>query len=275
MVAPGNTVPVIVKKKRKAQASAHHGGAWKVAYADFVTAMMAFFLLMWLMNATTEKQRKGLSDYFNPSIPINRISGGGEDALDGASLFAEEQRAHNGYGGTAHERGGTGVATTGAAEEAALAELARAVEKALFDRGGESRTMEQMLRHVVTRVTDEGLVIELFDLPDAALFKGDGDLPQPVTVALSGMLAEVLAIVSNNIAVNGHLRRYPLPMAVPPGWELSSARAGVIRNLLQEAGLPAPRFQRVTGFADRKPVARDPSVQRNNRIEIVLLRHDR
>ncbi|MCW8842218.1 MAG: chemotaxis protein MotB, partial [Rhodobacteraceae bacterium] len=70
-----NASPVIIKRKKIVAAEGHHGGAWKVAYADFVTAMMAFFLLMWLLNATTEKQRKGIADYFNPNIPINRISG--------------------------------------------------------------------------------------------------------------------------------------------------------------------------------------------------------
>ena len=67
--------PTIIKRKKVVKADGHHGGAWKVAYADFVTAMMAFFLLMWLLNATTEEQRKGISDYFSPTIPISRISG--------------------------------------------------------------------------------------------------------------------------------------------------------------------------------------------------------
>jgi chemotaxis protein MotB len=67
--------PIIVKRK-KIIAGGHHGGAWKVAYADFVTAMMAFFLLMWLLGATNEKQRKGIADYFNPTIPVNKVSGG-------------------------------------------------------------------------------------------------------------------------------------------------------------------------------------------------------
>ena len=74
MAAQTNAAPVIIKRKKVISGGGHHGGAWKVAYADFVTAMMAFFLLMWLLNATTEKQRKGISDYFNPTIPANRIS---------------------------------------------------------------------------------------------------------------------------------------------------------------------------------------------------------
>ena len=78
MTETRNLAPIIIKKKKVIAGGGHHGGAWKVAYADFVTAMMAFFMLMWLLNATTEKQRKGIADYFNPTIPVNRISGGGE-----------------------------------------------------------------------------------------------------------------------------------------------------------------------------------------------------
>jgi chemotaxis protein MotB len=98
MAAQGNAAPVIIKRKKVVGGGGHHGGAWKVAYADFVTAMMAFFLLMWLLNATTEKQRKGISDYFNPTIPVNRISGGGDGAFGGDSVFAEETMAHDGTG---------------------------------------------------------------------------------------------------------------------------------------------------------------------------------
>lgn len=78
-----SVAPIIIKRKTIINSSAHHGGAWKVAYADFVTAMMAFFMLMWLLNATTEKQRKGLADYFSPTLSINRTSGGGSEMFGG------------------------------------------------------------------------------------------------------------------------------------------------------------------------------------------------
>ena len=91
-----NLAPVIIKRKKVIASGGHHGGAWKVAYADFVTAMMAFFMLMWLLNATTEKQRKGLADYFHPTIAVSRISGGGDGMLSGDSLFLEEALAHQG-----------------------------------------------------------------------------------------------------------------------------------------------------------------------------------
>ena len=90
--------PIIIKRKKVVGGDGHHGGAWKVAYADFVTAMMAFFMLMWLLNATTEQQRKGIADYFSPNVPIARISGGGEGAFGGESPFSELSVAQNGTG---------------------------------------------------------------------------------------------------------------------------------------------------------------------------------
>ncbi|MEY4871299.1 MAG: hypothetical protein RLZZ563_629, partial [Pseudomonadota bacterium] len=98
MAGPGNAAPVIIKRKKVIAGGGHHGGAWKVAYADFVTAMMAFFMLMWLLNATTEKQRKGLADYFSPTIPVNRISGGGDGSFGGDSVLSEQTMAQNGTG---------------------------------------------------------------------------------------------------------------------------------------------------------------------------------
>src|SRR6056297_3207950 len=100
MSAQSNAAPIIIKRKKVTAGDGHHGGAWKVAYADFVSAMMAFFLLMWLLNATTEKQRKGLADHFSPTIPINRASGGGDGALGGDSIFTEETLAQSGVGAT-------------------------------------------------------------------------------------------------------------------------------------------------------------------------------
>jgi len=82
--------PILIRKKKVIAGGGHHGGAWKVAYADFVTAMMAFFLLMWLLNATSEEQRKGLADYFNPDLPISRTSAGGAGMLKGDTIFTKE-----------------------------------------------------------------------------------------------------------------------------------------------------------------------------------------
>jgi len=279
MAGQSNAAPVIIKRKKKVIAGGHHGGAWKVAYADFVTAMMAFFMLMWLLNATTEKQRKGLADYFAPTIPVNRISGGGDGAFGGDSSLSEDTQAQSGTGATSSKpttenqaRGEDSSKTESTAEEK---ERLADVEKSLLARSGESMTMERLMRHVVTRVTDEGLVIELFDLPEVALFDTDTATPTDTLRTLSKVLAGVLDSTTNQVAVSGYVRSYPLILKDNPVWPLSSARAQAMRDQLVSDGLGDNRFQRVSGFADRKPLTPDPSVIRNNRLEVILLRTDR
>ncbi|MBE2275593.1 MAG: OmpA family protein [Rhodobacteraceae bacterium] len=277
MVGQANAAPVIIKRKKVVAAGGgHHGGAWKVAYADFVTAMMAFFLLMWLLNATTEKQRKGLSDYFNPTVPLNRVSGGGNDAFQGDTMFASDARVYNGTGGSSQmDQTADGSSEEERARKAAEAESLQKIEKLLIDRGGESRTMERLLRHVITRITDEGLVIELFDIEEVPLFRDETADPTATTVALASVLSEVLGLTENRLAVNGYLRTLPVTLANNPSWDLSADRAQTIRRLLDSTGIDPQRFQRIGGFADRKPAVADAGAIRNNRIEIVLLRSDR
>jgi chemotaxis protein MotB len=118
-------------------------------------------------------------------------------------------------------------------------------------------------------------VIELYDLDEAPLFLNDTAEPSPVTLALAKLMADTLAITANEIAVNGHLRSYPVTLKANPVWDLSAERAQRMRLLLEAAGLDGGRMQRISGFADRKPVTADSSAIRNNRIEIILLRADR
>ncbi|MFV0491497.1 MAG: flagellar motor protein MotB [Pseudorhodobacter sp.] len=262
MDGKNSAAPTIIKRKKIIAGGGHHGGAWKVAYADFVTAMMAFFLLMWLLNATTESQRKGLADYFSPSIPISRVSGGGDGAFGGDTIFAQEIRPQNNTGANGDTDG----------------ELQRQLEdiqSAFVARSGESMTMERMLRHVVTKVTDEGLVIELFDLEDTPLFEPDTAIAQPVTHDLTELLADILGLATNGIAVNGYVRNFPITLVDSPAWSLSAARAQTVRQLLTKKGLPADRMRRIAGHADRKPVTANQMAVRNNRVEVVLLRRDR
>ena len=271
--------PIIIKRK-KVIAGGHHGGAWKVAYADFVTAMMAFFLLMWLLGATTEKQRKGIADYFNPTIPVNKVSGGGDGAFGGDSVYTEESLAKNGTGAgmtlpsaTSPEKGDNGADpdTKGEGGEGKTDPLEE-IEKKLSAKSGESLVSDLLERHVVTELTDEGLIVEVFDIPDAPLFL-ESATPSPVLVEVVASIAEVFRIAANDIAIQGHTASVPLAARENPVWEQSAARANVVRQLLTVEGLNAERMQRVTGFADRKPVAEDRLSIRNNRIEIILLRH--
>ena len=233
MGAQSNAAPVIIKRKKKVSGDGHHGGAWKVAYADFVTAMMAFFMLMWLLNATTEQQRKGIADYFTPTIPINRISGGGDGAFGGDSIFSEEALARNGTGATS-ERPTEQDAARGLARQAAYkdrAELEKIAEM-LAGQGGESSVMENALKHIVTRITDEGLVIELFELEGIPLFEKGTERPTQLLRDLTAVVAQTTKMVRNRVAVAAHLSAEPVVIADSPVWSLSSQRADRVRQLL-------------------------------------------
>lgn len=276
MSAQDNMAPIIIKKKKGGGDHGHHGGAWKVAYADFVTAMMAFFLLMWLLNATTEKQRKGLADYFSPSIPLSRISGGGNGAFSGESMFTEEIQPQNGTGASdanpmnaQQAKGDTGVS---AEERRVEEESFKAIEEQLSGRGGESMVSTEMARHIVTRVSDEGLIIELFETDAAALFKDGTNEPTQLLRDLVRMVARVSESVTNGVAISGHMRSHAVVLANNPVWELSHSRADVTRTLLESGGMASSRISRVTGHADRDLAVENPMDVRNNRLEIILLR---
>jgi chemotaxis protein MotB len=278
MGASTNVAPVIIKRKKVVAGGGHHGGAWKVAYADFVTAMMAFFLLMWLLNATTEKQRKGLSDYFSPSIPITRMSGGGDGAFGGASMYTEDTLKDEGSGATNKNptKARQARGTTGVDQQNQLDRANRdftALEAELMGRGGESMVTDEALKHIVTRVTDEGLIIELFATPGVPLFEKDSAKPTPMLRDLTRMIARVIGKVTNDVALGGYIRARPVVLADNPVWELSTARASRMRSLLEGSGLDSDRTRRVTGHADRKPVAKNPMDVRNNRVEVILLRN--
>ena len=266
-MTPGSNRPIIIKRRKIVGGGGHHGGAWKVAYADFVTAMMAFFMLMWLLNATTEQQRHGIADYFSPTVPLSQTSGGGSGILSGDSLQSADTLIQMGTGGLAERQAGDGAGIA----EAADAQDLRDLERTLLGLGGESFEMENALKHVLSRVTDEGLVIELFDRPEAALFVGDTAVPHPVTRDLGVLLARVLRLVDNQLAVRAHLARTGR-LDDAAGWTLSLDRAQNIAALLPQGGVDRDRLARLTGQSDRDPVTQVPSAPRNNRIEIVVLR---
>ncbi|MBU2992364.1 flagellar motor protein MotB [Octadecabacter sp. 1_MG-2023] len=269
-MAHGSNAPIIIKRKKVIAGGGHHGGAWKVAYADFVTAMMAFFLLMWLLNATTEQQRKGLADYFSPTIPVVRVSGGGDGMFSGSSMMADDAMAQDGTGAVSSVviEGGLSGGEAAAAEVAALQDI----EAQLLGIGGESLVQQEALRHVVTRLTDEGLIIEVFAREGAPLFDNETASPTPVLVELSAMFARVFSIVTNPVAIEGHTRSVPLVVADREVWDISTGRAETVRLLLEAGTLDPTRIARITGHADRDLANEDSLSVRNNRIEITLLR---
>jgi chemotaxis protein MotB len=170
--------------------------------------MMAFFMLMWLLNATTETQRKGIADYFSPTIPVNRISGGGDGAFGGDSVFSEEALPQNGTGASSQRpteqnqaRGDTGMSDSDAGGTGADDEAFESMNAKLVGRGGESQVMENALEHIVTRVTDEGLVIDIFATEEQALFKSGTMDPTDLLKLIVEVIADIAKTVTNGIAI--------------------------------------------------------------------------
>ncbi|MEP1933607.1 MAG: OmpA family protein, partial [Roseibium sp.] len=233
-----------------------------------------FFMLMWLLNATTEKQRKGIADYFNPTIPINRISGGGNDLFGGDSVLKEQFLANNGIGGLPTTLSGGAKHADADGDMLRQPDKLAEIQDLLIGGGGESFLADNSKKHVITRLTDEGLVIELFDTPQAQLFVEGQAKPYRLLVDLVRIVTQASQLVNNDVSVEGHIRTVPVVQLDKATWELSSDRANTVRGLLESHGLTASRISRVTGHADRDPVSSNPRALQNNRIEVILLRRD-
>jgi chemotaxis protein MotB len=192
-------------------------------------------------------------------------------------MVSEKTLVMNGSGATKRNptkareaRGSTGVDAKGGGDHAS--EEFSTLEAALLGRSGESVVSDKMLEHIITRVTDEGLVIEMFDTPDQPLFDSGTDKPTGMMRALVLLVTRSSDLVTNAVAVEGHVRSEPLVLASNPMWDLSASRARVVRQMLENKGLPAVRFSRIAGHADRELAAENPMAPRNNRIEIIFLR---
>lgn len=274
-MSPPHGPTVIIKKRKIVAAQGHHGGAWKVAYADFVTAMMAFFLLMWLLNATTEDQRKGLADYFNPSVPISRISGGGSGALNGSSVLSEQTLTQDGVGASSHYAAPS-LRDDGSTDRAEDADPALKSVEEEINRTEDALNERELADHISTRMTPDGLVVELADQDESPLFEIGSARPSPLLLKLLEAIAPVLATVENEIEVIGHTDARPFPGGAGyTNWNLSADRANVSRTLLIDHGLPAEQFAAVVGKADTEPLSDNPLASRNRRIAILLVSHRR
>ncbi|MEL6582710.1 MAG: flagellar motor protein MotB [Pseudomonadota bacterium] len=270
----------IIKKRKIVQEAGHHGGAWKVAYADFVTAMMAFFLLMWLLNATSEEQRQGIADYFAPAIPIHRQGGGGDGAFGGDTIYADEELVRNGTGAERmhasednEARGDLGHAPDLSEKPEEMLDTVL-VEQLFRAAAGEVLKADETLSHIETTVSDEGLIIDIFERDGAPIFASGSAEPEPRLVALLEVVGQVLALVTNDLAISGHTDGRPFARADYSNWELSADRAHAVRRLLTERGVAEGRIARITGEADRAPMTDDPLDSRNRRIVITVLRSD-
>jgi chemotaxis protein MotB len=293
---------VIIKKVKKGGHDGHHGGAWKVAYADFVTAMMAFFLLLWLLNVTTDVQKRGIADYFDPTISIKSTSSGAGGILGGAAIGRPgtmsvnsatpaiavpvpamrqpedgEEGEQAGDTGEAAEKTQATTPTDAEAEKQLAAKEEKQFAAAEFDLRQAIQDipeLKNLAENLMIDRTPEGLRIQLVDQDKSSMFAlGSADMAEAAK-KLMAQVGQVVQKLPNKIAISGHTDANPYQQGRNySNWELSTDRANASRRALLQAGLPVDRIAKVVGMADRDPLfPKEPLSPRNRRISIVLLR---
>ena len=288
----GNERPIIIKKIKKGGGHGHHGGAWKVAYADFVTAMMAFFLLMWLINTTSPEQKRGIADYFAPASVSQSTSGSG-GILGGTAMSADgAQSAGMGammpnISAAAAQPGesDTEPSDQSAASDAEVTEEALDKARALREQA-EFASAEQSIRQAMQAMpelaelskqliidqTPEGLRIQIVDQEGRPMFNGNSAEPSERARKLLKAVSSIVAKLPNRLSISGHTDA-TAPPSGKSNWEVSSARADAARRLMQAGGVPQDRIYQVAGKAEAEPLfPDDPYLPGNRRISIVLLR---
>ena len=277
--------PIVIKRIKKV-AAGHHGGAWKVAYADFVTAMMAFFLLMWLINTTSPEQKRGIADYFAPASVSETTSGSGgilggtalgdDGAKSNGSMAVIEElspESRNPDQGKSTEASKSESAEEAAArakrEAAAFASAAQSLRQALQD----MPELAELSKNIIIDQTPEGLRIQLVDQEGRSMFNQGSAQPNDRAKLLLRAIAKIINQLPNRISVYGHTSANVGGGKAEGDWTLSAGRADASRRVLQGAGVDADRVYQVSGKATSEPLyPDDPALPGNRRIAIVLLR---
>jgi chemotaxis protein MotB len=291
MAAAGER-PIIIKKVKKGGEAGHHGGAWKVAYADFVTAMMAFFLLMWLINTTSPQQKRGIADYFAPASVSETTSGSGgilggtAVGKDGAQskgsssviqeLSPESRNPDDGKSSDGAKAALAQDASTEAMREAlkrrddaAFSSAAQSLRQALQD----MPELAELSKNIIVDQTPEGLRIQLVDQEGRSMFNENSIQPNDRAKTLLRAITKVINQLPNRISIYGHTSASPGGSRPEGDWTLSAARANASRKILQDAGVDPDRIYQVSGKATSEPLyPDDPGLPGNRRIAIVLLR---
>jgi chemotaxis protein MotB len=291
MSADHDKRPIIIKKHH-APHDDDHGGQWKIAYADFVTAMMAFFLVMWLLSSTTEAQKDGIAQFFNASSVVNLPAGNG--VLNGGPsvMTAGDSRTDaltpTSEGGLRADSDGGESANNGEAAQAAAARqdggvrdpierqrleaMKAEIERQLGPNGGALHDFAQNLR---VEMTPEGLRLQIFDRDGTAMFAPGGAEPTPRLARILEVLGGVLATVPNAVVVAGHTDGQGFSRGAYGNWELSADRANSTRRVLERQGVQPARMYRVEGKASVEPLLpQAPADPRNRRIAITVMRAD-
>ncbi|MEK9950887.1 MAG: flagellar motor protein MotB [Curvibacter sp.] len=270
--------PIIVKKVKKGGHAAH-GGAWKIAYADFVTAMMAFFLLMWLLGSTSKGDLKGLSDYFSSPLKVAMAGGSGAGAspsvLPGGGADLTQVTGQNHQGESAdpmRRKRNLELARAEAARQDArrLAALSARISAAISN----NPRLRQYSNQIRLETTPDGLQIQIVDDQGRPMFTTGSAIVQPYMREILREIGAALNGVENRISLDGHTDQTPFAGGLQgySNWELSADRANASRRELVAAGMPEDKLLRVTGLASSTLLdPAHPTAPVNRRISILVL----
>ena len=272
--------PIIVKKIKKSGHSAH-GGAWKIAYADFVTAMMAFFLLMWLLGSTAQGDLKGIADYFNSPLKVAMAGGSGSgdssSILKGGGQDLTRATGQVKHGDTVPEKKTYNLQAAKAEakrlERARLEEIKLRVDQLLTANGA----LAQFRNQIRLDITPEGLRIQIVDEQNRAMFDSGRAVLKDHTRVIMREIGRALSDVENRIGISGHTDALPFPGGERGygNWDLSADRANASRRELMAAGMDEKKILRVVGLASSVPLKpEDPNDATNRRISITVLNRE-
>jgi chemotaxis protein MotB len=269
--------PIIVKRVKKAGHAAH-GGAWKIAYADFVTAMMAFFLMMWLLGSTTEGDRKGIADYFNAPLKVTLMGGQGSgnanSIINGGGRDLSQAAGH--VDGGDNTRNVKAMGAQVAKDERRRAELARieAVRRKIEGVIANTPRLREFQRQIRLERVQDGLNIQIVDEQNRPMFDSGRAVLKPYMREILAEIGQALKEIDNKIALSGHTDATPYAGGDRGygNWELSADRANASRRELVAAGIPDDRLARVVGLASSMPLdPLKPLDAVNRRISILVM----
>ena len=269
--------PIVIKRIKKAGGGAH-GGAWKIAYADFVTAMMAFFLLMWLLGSTTKAQMEGIAEYFK--TPLKVAMAGGSGSGDASSVIkggGEDLTRKAGQvkrGETEAEKKTINLEASKAEQErqdaARLQDLKAKLDKAI----AQNKSLSQFKKQLKIDITQEGLRIQIVDDQNRPMFDSGGAVMKPYTRVILREIGKTLNEVPNKISLSGHTDAVPYYGGEGgySNWELSADRANASRRELVAGGLEDGKVLRVVGLGSAIPFdPKNPEAPINRRISIIVM----
>jgi chemotaxis protein MotB len=248
--------PIIIKKKKSGHGE-HHGGAWKVAYADFVTALMAFFLVMWLVSMVAPEKKAAVADYMRN---FNLFKESGSSFMDKSSQVLNQ--SDKGFRISSQElsRGSSG--NKGLSSEEMVKKLKKAIEEKLAS----------VKNQVLVDIIEGGVRIQIVDAEGGTMFLSGSADPTEKAKEILKLVSENIQSASNRIAIEGHTDAAPFKNAQTTNWELSTARASAARRELERNGIETSKIARVVGYADQELLVPDnPKDSRNRRISIILL----